>query len=300
MIFDNVVDDDGEPLNSEEESYRSKIYLELSKLLPNFDEFLFCEYSSDDEELPATRFYPHDKKVLIWIAGEKKLQQIKEIKSDFHHIFANYYWDEDNVTSIPLGYNYLPLNDNYIPVNERHFNISFLGALNKNRISMAAEITGINKHLLALGLHLNHPKTLNFLNNFLDLIKPDERYFFSWQFNSGTTKEKYNLIMKHTKIALAPKGWVNTETFRLYEAMMFGCVVVTNKLPKRKYYENIPVIQVDDWKNGFKEIKELLANENLMLELSEKSRAFYDAYLSPKATAKIIAEKLCPELSNTI
>lgn len=295
MFFYNIVDDDGEPLKLEEESYRSKVYQELFKLLPNFDEFLFCEYVGDDKELPAIRFYPHDKKVLIWNAGEKKLQQIKEIKSEFHHIFANYYWDENNVTSIPLGYNYLPSNDNFIPVNERNFDISFLGALNKNRISMAAEITGINKHIIALGLYLNHTKTLKFLNDFVDLMKPKEKYFFSWQFNSGTTKEKYNLIMEHTKIALTPKGWTNTETFRLYEAMMFGCVVVTNKLPKRKYYENIPVIQVEDWKEGMKKVKELLQNENLMLELSEKSRAFYDAYLSPKATAKIIAEKLCPE-----
>lgn len=295
MFFYNVVDDDGEPLKLEEESYRSKVYQELFKLLPNFDEFLFCEYVGDDKELPAIRFYPHDKKVLIWNAGEKKLQQIKEIKSEFHHIFANYYWDENNVTSIPLGYNYLPSNDNFIPVNERNFDISFLGALNKNRISMAAEITGINKHIIALGLYLNHTKTLKFLNDFVDLMKPKEKYFFSWQFNSGTTKEKYNLIMEHTKIALTPQGWTNTETFRLYEAMMFGCVVVTNKLPKRKYYENIPVIQVEDWKEGMKKVKELLQNENLMLELSEKSRAFYDAYLSPKATAKIIAEKLCPE-----
>lgn len=300
MFFYNVVDDDGEPLKLEEESYRSKVYQELFKLLPNFDEFLFCEYVGDDKELPAIRFYPHDKKVLIWGAGEKKLQQIKEIKSDFHHIFANYYWDENNVTSVPLGYNYLPSNDNFIPVNERNFDVSFLGALNKNRISMAAEITGINKHIIALGLHLNHTKTLKFLNDFVELMKPKEKYFFSWQFNSGTTKEKYNLIMEHTKIALAPQGWTNTETFRLYEAMMFGCVVVTNKLPKRKYYENIPVIQVEDWKEGMRKVKELLKNENLMLELSEESRAFYDAYLSPKATAKIIAEKLCPEFANTI
>lgn len=300
MNFCNVVDDDGEPLQLQEDSYRCKVYQELFSLLPNFDEFLFCEYSSDDKELPAVRFYPHDKKVLIWIAGEKKLQQIKEIKSEFHHIFANYYWDEENVTSIPLGYNHLPCSDNYIPINERNFDISFLGALNKNRIPMAAEITGINKHLLGLGLHLNHPKILKFLNDFLDLMKPDEKYFFSWEFNSGTTKEKYNLIMQHTKIALAPKGWVNTETFRMYEAMQFGCVVVTNKLPKRKYYENIPVIQVDDWKTGFKNIKQLLKDESLMFEMSEKSRSFYDAYLSPKATAKIIAEKLCPKLSDTI
>lgn len=300
MFFDNVVDDEGEPTELDDDSYRCKVYQELKLLLPNFEEFLFCEFTNDDKEIPAVRFYPHDKKVLIWTAGEKKIQQINEIKSEFHHIFANYYWDEDKVTSIPLGYYHLVSNDNYVPINERNFNISFMGALNKHRIPLAAEITGIHKYLISLGLHLNHTRTLKFLNDFLDLVKPDEKYYFSWQFNSGTTKEKYNLVMTHTKIALAPKGWVNTETFRLYEALQFGCVVVTNKLPKRKYYENIPVIQVEDWKDGFKMVKELLKNETLLSELSEKGKQYYNDFLSPKATAKIMAEKLCLTSENTI
>jgi hypothetical protein len=96
----------------------------------------------------------------------------------------------------------------------------------------------------------------------------------------------------HSKIALAPKGWINNETFRMYEAMKYGCVVVTDILPEREYYKNIPVIQVENWKDGFKQIRSILKNKKLMHELSLKHKAFYDEYLSPKATAKIVADKL--------
>ena len=120
MIFDNVVNDDGEPIHPKSD-YIIKTYLILKNNLPNFQDYLFIEYDCDNLEVPATRFYPHDKKILMWRSGEKKIQQIQSIKNDFYHVFANYYWDETNVTSIPLGY-YNYFQDNEIPVNERLYN----------------------------------------------------------------------------------------------------------------------------------------------------------------------------------
>lgn len=292
MIFENVVDDDGEPIEFDTNSYWCKVYVELQTLLPDFNEFLFCEFNHDDMDLPATRFYPHDKKVLIWLSGEKKLHEAHKLKEDFCHVFANYHWDDENVTSIPLGYNYFYDGNSQIPVNERIYNLSFMGALNRNRISMVSALTGIHRYLIALGLFVNYEKTLRFLNHFMDWTRKDGKFFFSWEFNSGVEGKQFCNTLRQTKIALAPKGWVNTETYRMYEAMQYGCVVVSDKLPKRKYYENLPVIQVEDWKKGFKVVKELLKDEDLLKSLSDKHKQFYEGYLSPKATAKIISEKL--------
>ena len=311
MIFQNVVDDEGEIYQEKfvesgtvyqigadsgfqfkPNSYRGEFYFELSKLLKNFDDYLFCEYDSDDFNIPAVRFHDHKNKVLMWRAGEKKLHQIKEVKQYFTHVFANYYWDEDGVTSIPLGYNNY-FDKNEVPVNERNYDISFIGALNNHRIPVASEITGIHRYLISYGLYKNPEKTLRFLNNFCDWTKKSQgKYFFTWEFNTGISSEHYCNILLHSKIALAPKGWINTETFRMYEAMKYGCVVVADVLPERNYYKNIPVIQVENWKDGFKQIRGMLKNKKLMHELSLKHKAFYDEYLSPKATAKIVADKL--------
>ena len=311
MNFINIVDEEGEQykekfvesgtiyqvshesnLQFKQNSYKGEFYSELYKQLKNFNDYLFCEYECDDYSLPAVRFHEHNNKILMWRSGEKKLHQIKEIQSYFTHVFANYYWNEENVTSIPLGYNnYVEKNE--IPIEERNYNISFIGALNNHRISMASEITRIHRYIIAYGLYKNYEKTLKFLNNFLDWTeKSSGKYFFTWEFNAGISGEDYCNILMHSKIALAPKGWINNETFRMYEAMKYGCVVVTDILPEREYYKNIPVIQVENWKDGFKQIRGMLKNKKLMHELSLKHKAFYDEYLSPKATAKIVADKL--------
>lgn len=291
MFFDNILNDDGEPLDVNENSYRGKIYIELQKKLVRFKEYCFIEFDSDDLQIPSTRFYPHDKKVLIWTSGEKKLNEISQIRNDFHHIFANYYWDEENVTSIPLGYNNF-LEANYIPINERHYNMSFMGMVNKNRIDMVSALTGISNKLIALGIHLNDKKTIKFLNDYLNLIDTKSKYFLSDQFNSGVNSFQYCNALRHSKIVLAPKGFINTETFRLYEAMQYGCVVMTNKLPNRKYYENIPVIQIDNWQEGIQIAKTILKDENLLSELSEKHAQFYMNKLSTSATVNLIIDTL--------
>lgn len=291
MLLQNVVDENGDPLEIQQHSYKYNLYKELNCLLPNFNDFLFCEYANNNLDLPPTRFYPHDKKILVLTGGERKQQYITELKQYFTHIFANYYWDEEGVTSFPLGYhNFYEYNN--VPINERNYDLFFMGFLNNNRISMAAELTGINRYLISLALSINVEKTLKFLNEFLDWTRRDGKFLLTQQFGGGLEGREYCEVMRHSKIVLAPKGWVNTETFRLYEAMQYGCIVVTEELPKRKYYENIPVIQVSDWKKGFTEIKKLLKNKQFLDELSDNHKKFYDNHLSAKAAAKIFAEKL--------
>jgi hypothetical protein len=291
MFIENIINDEGEPFELDTNSYRGKVYLELQKTLKNFNEFLFIEFDCDDLSVPSTRFYPHDKRVLIWTSSEKKLNEIGQIRNDFYHIFANYYWDEENVTSIPLGYNNF-LEANYIPINERHYDISFMGMLNKNRVDMVSALTGIHKKLIALGIHLNDNKVIKFLNDYLNMIDIKSKYFLSDQFNFGVNSFQYCNGLRHSKVVLAPKGFINTETFRIYEAMQYGCIVVTDKLPKRKYYEGIPAIQIDNWHDGIKQVKKILNDENLLLELSDMHRKFYNDKLSPIATANLIAKTL--------
>jgi len=74
--------------------------------------------------------------------------------------------------------------------------------------------------------------------------------------------------------------------------MQYGCVVFCDKLPDREYYKDIPVIQVDNWKDGLKKAKGLLKDQDYLSYLSEKHRKFYEEKLSPQATARIIIDKL--------
>ena len=67
------------------------------------------------------------------------------------------------------------------------------------------------------------------------------------QFNS------YSQKMMNSRICLAPRGSM-AETYRLYEGLRAGCLVITNRLPDEPFLHGAPVIQVDHWK----ELPELL------------------------------------------
>lgn len=56
----------------------------------------------------------------------------------------------------------------------------------------------------------------------------------------------YSQRMMDTKFCLAPRGNV-VDTFRFFEGMRSGCVVVCEPLPPERFYAGAPVIQIDDW-----------------------------------------------------
>jgi hypothetical protein len=120
----------------------------------------------------------------------------------------------------------------------------------------------------------------------------NDYYQFNDGFNNGLNEEDFNFILKNTKIILCPRGWVNTETFRLYESMKWGCVVISEELPERSYYKDIPIIKVSDWKEGVKIANEMVSNTKLLEEMSNRNIQYYNDNLSPKAAANLIIDKL--------
>ena len=71
--------------------------------------------------------------------------------------------------------------------------------------------------------------------------------------------DRYTEIMADTKIALAPRG-SSVETYRFFEAMRQGCVVICDRLPPHWFYVGCPAIQVDDWGNLEAEVRALSAD----------------------------------------
>lgn len=61
------------------------------------------------------------------------------------------------------------------------------------------------------------------------------------QFNS------YSQKMMNSRICVAPRGSM-AETYRLYEGLRAGCLVVANRLPDEPFLRGAPVIQVDHWR----------------------------------------------------
>jgi len=274
--------------------YAGEVFIHLKKLLKNFNEYLFIMYSTNNDKtpIPILKRIEHSNKILIWHSSENKRNNISAIQNDYKHIFSNYFWDTKNVTSIPLGYFSNPNQIDVVPISERLYNISFIGCLNRNRLTLASHLSGINKTFISIGLTFFKKFTLKILNTIIQSKWNKDLYEFNPDFNSGKNAELFSYFLRHSKIALCPRGWVNSETFRLYEAMRFGCVVITEELPNREYYKNIPVIEIKNWQEGLKVAQELINDTDKLEIMSNQTKKFYEEFLSPKATAKIIAKKL--------
>jgi len=286
----NVINNIGEEI--ELEGFELEVFNILKKKLSNFKQYLFVIYGNNGNDLPLSRYIQHDKKVLIWRSNENKLNRVDELKKDYKHIFTNYFWDNDNSTSLQLGYHTQTKNKTIIPIKERLYNISFLGCLNRNRIILASILTNIKLKWIIMGMLFNKKLTYKIINSILHYKFNNDYYHFNEGFNNGLDEEDYNFILKNTKIALCPRGWVNTETFRLYESMKWGCVVISEELPERSYYKDIPIIKVKDWNEGIKIANKLINDTTELERLSEKNIEFYKNNLSPEATVELVIQTI--------
>lgn len=302
LEFGNVVDDSYDPFKIEQGSHLGDMFSIIKETMSNFDDYLFIVNASNSSTVPTCEDSPDwitpwkadVKKVLIWTAGENKVSPMEKIKDSYHHIFANYYRDTEYVTSIPLGC-YAISDEPPMPMEERNIDMSFVGCLNRNRLELACKLAGVSKFLIALFSYGREDRALGFLNHMVKWLRPKDYITFTPNFARGVDGAAYVNILNSSKISLCPRGWINPETFRLYESMRAGCVTITEKLPNRKYYRDIPVVQVNNWIDGLLASKKLLDGDlNL---IGESNKKFYEMFLSPKATAKIITEKL-QELEN--
>ena len=103
--------------------------------------------------------------------------------------------------------------------------------------------------------------------------------------------DRYTEIMADTKIALAPRG-SSVETYRFFEAMRQGCVVICDRLPPHWFYVGCPAVQINDWGNLEAEVKALSAEPERLADLHSRSLAWWDEKLSERAVAKVMARCL--------
>ena len=103
--------------------------------------------------------------------------------------------------------------------------------------------------------------------------------------------EDYSKTLMDSKICLAPRGSV-ADTWRFFEGLKSGCVVITNPLPDEWYYVNAPVIQLEDWDELEEILLPLLKNENRLEEIHLQSLKFWDEVCGEKALGRFLAKAI--------
>jgi hypothetical protein len=101
----------------------------------------------------------------------------------------------------------------------------------------------------------------------------------------------YSRELMDTRIVLAPRGG-SVETYRWFEALRAGCVVVCEPQPPTWFYTGAPIVTVRDWRRLGPVLDELLADERGLRERHEASLAWWRDRCSEEALAGFMEREL--------
>jgi hypothetical protein len=119
---------------------------------------------------------------------------------------------------------------------------------------------------------------------------------FTSGFREGINIIEYANLLSNSKITLVPKG-VSPETFRFSESFASGCVVITTEKINVWYYENCPAIFLNSWSELNQNLIDEILNYDYIDSLRIKSVDYYEKYLSAKANADYILNKIKSKFS---
>jgi hypothetical protein len=114
----------------------------------------------------------------------------------------------------------------------------------------------------------------------------------TWNIDLGATETlSYSDRMMSTRICVSPRGTMS-ETFRSFEGLRAGCLVIGNRVSKESLLYDAPIIIVDRWSELESLLMKYARNINLLEEAQAKSLNFWNKFLTPETIAKVVAEKL--------
>jgi hypothetical protein len=119
----------------------------------------------------------------------------------------------------------------------------------------------------------------------LGAIAADQQKEMPQAFNSYSEK------MMNSRICLSPRGAV-AETFRSFEGLRAGCMVIGNLVPPASFLAKAPIHIVQHWSELEPMLKKYARNINFLEGVREKSLAFWNEHLSPDRIADYLADSL--------
>jgi hypothetical protein len=180
---------------------------------------------------------------------------------------------------IPLGY-FALVDIDPPPVEQRPVDVFFAGCLAGSGLSLRASVTARQQ----MGEAMARARAVLPQYRIESLFRPAK-------YDQGLGPEAYTQALANAKIALAPRG--NTdETYRHIEAAKLGCVVISEPLPSRWYYQDCPAVILRKWSELPGILKILLNDSAKLKELSRRGRLWWDSKVSEEAVANFIAQRV--------
>jgi hypothetical protein len=192
------------------------------------------------------------------------------------------------VYDIPLGYFNqldLPIKD----IEARRYDVSFAGSIVHEPYSKWSL-----KRLLGTPKSVSRRKMIAALEK---IAKKHQEFKIklsvtpNLQVARSADARSYSRELMDTKICLVPRGG-SLETYRFFEALRYGCVVVTEALPSRWFYDGAPAVRVEDWNDVERILKKLLEDEQLLQREHQRTLEWWRTKCSEEAVGTYVANQL--------
>ena len=105
----------------------------------------------------------------------------------------------------------------------------------------------------------------------------------------------YSELLAETRVCLVPRG-NSPETFRFFEAMRMGCILVCEPLPDHWFYRAAPVITIHRWDQLQRAIAPILADPHEADRLHRATVEWWRTRCSERAVGTFMAERIGAEL----
>ncbi len=202
------------------------------------------------------------------------------------------------ILPLPLGYANqveLPLK----PVSDRRYDVQFAGSISHGD----GEKEGLKRWLsspkvVARKRMLRHLTSYQEANPSVecdifvtDGFGPHAAEWGPGHFQKMRDAETYSSTLMDTKICLVPRG-TSLETFRFFEGLRAGCILITEELPDRWFYNGAPVQTVNDWSELGNVLDRLLNDPERLDTLHCTARTWWTDTCSEEAVGRYMADRL--------
>lgn len=274
-----------------ERVYLTQFFFALKeKMGGEFQKFAFyLLFSHNPLVAPHSAIIDSANKVLFWFSDESGAEP-QHLFKNYQFIFKSYLQlEKGNCFANTLGF-VNEGNDLTNTETPKSINIFFAGNLNVNREQLY--------HQLFLKKFPGYSWTswlprfvirkliMYWRRRHLNLSEDNSVFLFSNGFKSGLDYQQYRDYLSRSRYVLCPRGFESAETFRHFEALAAGCLVISEPLPQNSLYPEPPFLfynTLNDLLAIFRKIESSEVDED---DLRERHKAFYESHASVGANAK--------------
>lgn len=194
------------------------------------------------------------------------------------------------IYDIPLGY-YNQANLPIKPILERRYDLFFAGSLDIDTYPIWSRRRWLrNSKDIARSQMLSAVEKLQAKYPELKIgIGKTNDFGLEAKFTQDT--RSYSEKLMDAKICLAPRGSL-FETFRFFEGLRYGCIVITEALPHRWFYQGSPAIQLSTWSELEQKITKVMQSPELKKLKHEASLQWWQAKCSEVVVGHYMAEQI--------